>query len=134
MMRTCLGGALVGVKVHHSTASTKTSGAIKSYACRITNVCCDAALTLAFATIGRVAMVTRHAGLAVRTGGEVTALLTNAAVNARAVAVTLACCKKRQKSSFCCFLKARKMKNYKKFINLTTQANILGFISFLCHM
>lgn len=98
------GVGLVGVKVHHLTASTKTSGAIKSYACRITNVCCDAALTLAFAAIGRVAMVTRHAGLTVRTGGEVTALLTNAAVNARAVAVTLACCKKDRRAHSAAFI------------------------------
>lgn len=51
-----------------------------------------AALTLAFATIGGVSMVTRHAGLAVRTGGKVATLLAHTAVHARAVAVTLARC------------------------------------------
>lgn len=53
---------------------------------------CDAALTLAFTTIGGVSMVTRHAGLAVRASGKVAALLTHAAVHTRAVAVALALC------------------------------------------
>ncbi len=69
-----------------------TSKSIQSYVCRINHFCGDAALTLAFAAIGRVSMVTRHAGLAVRTSGKVTALLTHAAVHARAVAITLARC------------------------------------------
>lgn len=59
--------------------------------CRIIDFCgVDAALTLAFSAIGRVAMVTSHAGLAVRTGGEVTALFAHTAVHTCAVAVTLA--------------------------------------------
>lgn len=37
-------------------------------------------------------MVTWHAGLAVRAGGEVTALFAHAAVHTRAVAITLARC------------------------------------------
>lgn len=40
-------------------------------------------------------MVTRHAGLAVRTGGEVATLFAHAAVHTRAVAVTLARCGRR---------------------------------------
>lgn len=54
---------------------------------------CAQQLTLAFAPIGGVSVVTRHARLAVGTRGEVTALLTHAAVHTRAVAITLACCK-----------------------------------------
>lgn len=64
--------------------------------CRITNFCGDAALTLAFAAIGRVSMVTRHAGLAVRASGKVTALFAYAAIHTRAVAVTLACCERNR--------------------------------------
>lgn len=59
--------------------------------CTITNFSSDAALTLAFATIGRVSMVTGHASLTVRTSGEVTALFADAAVHTRAVAIALAC-------------------------------------------
>lgn len=54
---------------------------------------CAQQLTLAFAPVGGVSVVTRHARLAVGTRGEVTALLAHAAVHARAVAITLACCK-----------------------------------------
>lgn len=54
---------------------------------------CAQQLTLAFAPIGRVSVVTRHASLAVGTRGEVTALLAHAAVHTRAVAITLASCK-----------------------------------------
>lgn len=53
-------------------------------------------LTLAFAAIGRVPVVTGHAGLAVGAGGEVTALLAHAAVHARAVAVALARCREEE--------------------------------------
>ena len=67
-----------------------TSESVKSPVSRMTNLCGDAALTLAFAAIGRVSMVTRHAGLAVRTGGEVTALFTHTAVHTSAVAIALA--------------------------------------------
>lgn len=56
------------------------------------------ALTLAFAAIGRVSMVTRHAGLAVGTGGEVTALFAHAAVHTRAVAVALARWERNEKA------------------------------------
>lgn len=56
----------------------------------------DAVLTLAFATIGWVSMVTRHAGLAVRTGGEVATLFTHTAVHACTVAITLACCRENK--------------------------------------
>lgn len=69
-----------------------TSKSIKPYVCRIANLWGDAALTLAFAAVGRVSMVTRHACLAVGTSGEVTALFAHAAVHTRAVAITLACC------------------------------------------
>lgn len=62
--------------------------------CRI-HFCADATLTLALATICWVSMVTRHAGLAVRTGGEVATLFAHAAVHTRAVAVTLARCGRR---------------------------------------
>lgn len=58
---------------------------------KINKVKGGAALTLAFAAIGRVSVVTRHAGLTVRTGGEVATLLAHTAVHTRAVAVTLAC-------------------------------------------
>lgn len=64
--------------------------------CSGTHFCGGAALTLTFAAIGRVSVVTRHAGLAVGTSGEVTALFAHAAVHARAVAITLACCKRSQ--------------------------------------
>lgn len=58
----------------------------------IVQFCDDAALTLAFASIGWVSMVTGHAGLAMRTGGEVTALFTHAAVHTGAVAIALTRC------------------------------------------
>lgn len=57
-------------------------------------------LTLALAAVGRVSVITGHAGLAVGTRGQVTALLAHAAVHARAVAVALARCKTgREKTS-----------------------------------
>ncbi len=68
-----------------------TSQFIKCYVLRITNFTGCAALTLAFAAIGWVSMVTRHAGLAVGASGEVAALFAHAAVHTCAVAVTLAC-------------------------------------------
>lgn len=55
---------------------------------------CAQKLTLAFATIGWVSMVTRHASLALGTSCEVTALFAHAAVHTRAVSITLACCKR----------------------------------------
>lgn len=55
-------------------------------------MCGEEALTLAFAAIGGVSMVTGHAALAVGARGEVAALLAHAAVDARAVAVALARC------------------------------------------
>lgn len=57
---------------------------------------CIYILTLAFATIGWVSMVTRHAGLAVRTSGEVTALLAHTTVHTCAVAITLARCRRNK--------------------------------------
>lgn len=48
-------------------------------------------LTLAFAAISGISMVTGHARLTVGACGQVAALLAHAAVHARAVAVTLAC-------------------------------------------
>lgn len=62
---------------------------------------CAQLLTLAFPTIGRVSMVTRHACLALGTGGEVTALLTNAAVHTCAVAITLTSCRKTKEVMDC---------------------------------
>lgn len=50
-------------------------------------------LTLALAAVGRVSVITGHAGLAVGARGQVPALLAHAAVHARAVAVALARCK-----------------------------------------
>lgn len=47
-------------------------------------------LTLAFAAISGISMVTGHARLTVGASGQVAALLAHAAVHARAVAVTLA--------------------------------------------
>ena len=81
----------VRVKSIDSITKIITSKFIMSYVCRLTNFCGDAALTLAFAAIGWVSMVTRHAGLAVRTSGEVTALFAHTAVHTCAVAITLAC-------------------------------------------
>lgn len=49
-------------------------------------------LTLAFPAIGRVSVITSHAGLAVGARGQVTALLAHAAVHTGAVAVALARC------------------------------------------
>lgn len=60
---------------------------------------CVHILTLAFATIGRVSMVTRHASLAVGTSGEVTALFTHTTVHTCAVAITLASWNKGTKTS-----------------------------------
>lgn len=54
---------------------------------------CVHILTLAFAAIGRVSMVTRHACLAVGTSGEVTALFAHTTVHTCAVAITLASCR-----------------------------------------
>lgn len=50
-------------------------------------------LTLALSAIGWVSVVTGQARFAVKTGGEVTALLAHAAIHTRAVTITLACWK-----------------------------------------
>lgn len=57
---------------------------------------CVHILTLAFATISWVSMVTRHACLAVWTSGEVAAMFAHAAVHTRAVAITLASCRRNK--------------------------------------
>lgn len=50
-------------------------------------------LTLALSAIGWVSVVTGQACFAVKTGGEVTALLAHAAIHTCAVTITLACWK-----------------------------------------
>lgn len=50
-------------------------------------------LTLAFAAIGWISVVTGHACLTVGTSGEVTALFAHATVHTCAVAITLASCR-----------------------------------------
>lgn len=50
----------------------------------------NASLTLTLPSIGGVSVITRHAGLAVWAGSEVTTLLTHTPVHTSAVAVTLA--------------------------------------------
>lgn len=55
-------------------------------------------LTLAFAAIGWVSVVTGHAGLAVGTSGEIATLFAHAAVHTCAVAITLASCKEQRQT------------------------------------
>lgn len=57
---------------------------------------CVHILTLAFATISWVSMVTRHACLAVWTSGEVTAMFAHTSVHTCAVAITLASCRRNK--------------------------------------
>lgn len=56
------------------------------------DACCwlNASLTLTLSSVGGVSVITRHAGLTVWAGGEVTTLLTHTPIHASAVAVTLA--------------------------------------------